>query len=267
MHYLDHYFREHTLKKLSFNSLKGKVSEQEWQLRIDLAACYRLVADLGWDDLIYTHLSARLAGTDEYLVNPFGLAFDEVCASNLVKVDLQGNILDDTPYAINPAGFTIHSAVHEARPDAHCVIHLHTNATTVVASQKTGLLPYSQYSMFSLASLSYHGYEGLAVNDDEKKRIQDDLGDTNHMLLVNHGGMTLGETVGDAFMRFFDLQRACEIQVMLQSTGQNSTQIPQAVLENIKKQQSIVNIGESGGQKIWPAMLRKAYKLDPSFMN
>ena len=246
--------------------LKGKVSEQEWQTRVDLAACYRLVVMHGWDDIIYTHLSARLQGTDEYLVNPFGLAFNEVTASNLVKVDLQGNILDDTPYVINPAGFTIHSAIHEARPDAHCVIHLHTNATTVVASQKQGLLPYSQYSMFSLASLSYHGYEGLAVNDDEKKRLQDDIANTNHMLLVNHGGLTVGSTVGDAFMRFFDLQRACEIQVMLQSTGQEATQVPQEILDNIKKQQNIVNIGESGGQKIWPAMLRKAYKLDPGFM-
>ena len=254
------------MEKLAFVSLKGKVSEQEWLLRVDLAACYRLVADLGWDDLIYTHLSARLAGTDEYLVNPFGLAFDEVTASNLVKVDLQGNILDDTPYVINPAGFTIHSAIHEVRPDAHCVIHLHTNATTVVASQTNGLLPYSQYSLFSLASLSYHHYEGLAVREAEKKRLQDDIGTTNHMLLVNHGGLTVGATVGDAFMRFFDLQRACEIQVMLQAAGQEATTIPQAILDNIKQQQNVVNIGESGGQKIWPAMLRKAYKLDPGFM-
>ena len=255
------------MQELAVISLKGKVSEHEWQLRVDLAACYRLVADLGWDDIIYTHLSARLEGTDEYLVNPFGLAFDEVTASNLVKVDLQGNILDDTPYVINPAGFTIHSAIHEARPDAHCVIHLHTNATTVVASQKAGLLAYSQYSMFSLASLSYHDYEGLAVNAAEKQRLQTDLGSTNHMLLVNHGGLTVGSTVGDAFMRFFDLQRACEIQVMLQSTGVDATTIAQPILDNIKQQQKVVNIGETGGQKIWPAMLRKAYKLDPSFMD
>ncbi len=247
-------------------SLKGKVSEEEWQLRVDLAACYRLVADLGWDDIIYTHLSARLAGTDQYLVNAFGLAFDEVTASNLVKVDLDGNILDDTPYEINPAGFTIHSAVHAVREDAHCVMHLHTPATIAVASQKEGLLPYSQYSMFSLSSLSYHGYEGLAVNDDEKARLQNDLGDTNHMLLVNHGGLTLGPTVGDAFMRMFDLQRACEIQLMLQASGQEAVKVPQPILDNIYKQAKIVNTGTTGGQKIWPAMLRKAYKLDPGFM-
>ncbi|WP_261841933.1 class II aldolase/adducin family protein [Aliamphritea ceti] len=248
-------------------SLKGKVSEQEWQLRVDLAACYRLVADLGWDDIIYTHLSARLDGTDQYLVNAFGLAFDEVTASNLVKVDLNGNILDDTPYEINPAGFTIHSAVHAVREDAHCVMHLHTPATIAVASQKEGLQPYSQYSMFSLSSLSYHGYEGLAVNDDEKKRLQDDLGTTNHMLLVNHGGLTLGPTVGDAFMRMFDLQRACEIQLMLQASGQEAIKVPQPILDNIYKQAKIVHTGTTGGQKIWPAMLRKAYKLDPGFMD
>ncbi len=255
------------MKELTFKSLKGKVSDSEWQLRVDLAACYRLVADLGWDDIIYTHISAKLEGADEYLVNPFGIAFDEVTASSLVKVDLQGNILDDTPYAINPAGFTIHSAIHEVRDDAHCVFHLHTNATTTVATQKRGLLPLSQYSMFSLASLSYHSYEGLAVNDAEKLRLQNDLGTTNHMLLVNHGGLTVGASVGDAFMRFFDLQRACEIQVMMQSTGQELVEVPQPILDNIKKQQNIVNIGESGGQKIWPAMLRKAFKLDPSFMD
>ncbi len=171
--------------------LKNKVSEQEWQLRVDLAACYRLVEHFRWGDLIYTHLSARLPGTDHYLVNAFGLSFDEVTASNLVKVDLAGNILDDTPFKINPAGFTIHSAIHEVRDDAHCVIHLHTKETIAVATQEKGLLPLSQYSMFSLPSLSYHGYEGLAVNSDEKKRLQDDLGTTNHMLLVNHGGLTV----------------------------------------------------------------------------
>lgn len=248
------------------DSLKGRVSDREWQLRVDLAACYRLVAAFGWDDIIYTHLSASLE-KNEYLVNPFGLTFNEVTASNLVKVDLHGNILDDTPYVINPAGFTIHSAIHEARPDAHCVIHLHTNATTVVASQKQGLLPYSQYSLFSLASLSYHNYEGLAVDAAEKRRLQDDLGMTNHMLLVNHGGLAVGPTIGDAFMRFTDLQRACEIQVMLQATGQSATEIDQSILDNIKGQQNLVNIGETGGQKIWPAMLRKAYALDPGFMD
>ncbi|WP_440055097.1 class II aldolase/adducin family protein [Pseudoalteromonas sp. T1lg65] len=246
-------------------NVKDKVSEQEWQLRVDLAACYRLVEHFRWGDLIYTHMSARLPGTDQYLVNAFGLAFDEVTASNLVKVDLQGNVLDDTPFAINPAGFTIHSAIHEVREDAHCVIHLHTKETVAVASLECGLLPLSQHSMFSLPSLSYHGYEGLAVNADEKARLQQDLGDTNHMLLVNHGGLTVGPTVGDAFMRFYDLQRACEIQVAIQATGQKAVPVPQPIIENIYNQAKVVHSGSTGGQLAWPAMLRKAYRLDPSF--
>jgi ribulose-5-phosphate 4-epimerase/fuculose-1-phosphate aldolase len=246
--------------------LKNRVSDKEWQLRIDLAACYRLVSHFNWDDLIYTHLSARIPETQHYLINAFGLAFDEVTASNLVKVDLAGNIIDDSPFSINPAGFTIHSAIHEIREDAHCVIHLHTAETIAVATQKQGLLPYSQYSMFSLSSLSYHAYEGLAVDSSEKQRLQDDLGHTNHMLLVNHGGLTLGATIGDAFMRMYDLQRACEIQIMIQSAGQDITPVPEPILDNIYKQANIVHTGSTGGQLAWPAMLRKAYKLDPSFM-
>lgn len=246
-------------------NLKGKVPESEWQRRVDLAACYRLVADMRWGDLIYTHISAKVPGTDHYLVNAFGLGFDEVTASNLVKVDLQGNILDDTPHKINPAGFTIHSAIHEVREDAKCVIHLHTLATIAVASTKGGLKPWSQYSMFSLPSLSYHGYEGLAVDDTEKLRLQQDLGSTNHMLLPNHGGLTIGETVGDAFMRFYDLQRACEIQMALMQANEEVIEIPQAIINGIYQQANIVHSGETGGQKAWPAMLRKAYKLDPSF--
>ena len=246
-------------------NLKGKVSEQEWKVRVDLAACYRLVADMRWGDLIYTHISAKVPDSDHYLVNAFGLGFDEVTASNLVKVDLEGNILDDTPHKINPAGFTIHSAIHEVRQDAHCVIHLHTLATIAVASVKGGLKPWSQYSLFSLPSLSYHSYEGLAVDEGEKLRLQKDLGTTNHMLLPNHGGLTIGETVGDAFMRFYDLQRACEIQMALMRTNENVIEIPQPIIDGIYQQANIVHSGETGGQKAWPAMLRKAYKLDPTF--
>ncbi|GEA12392.1 class II aldolase/adducin family protein [Alteromonas sp. KUL49] len=246
-------------------NLKGKVSEQEWKVRVDLAACYRLVADMRWGDLIYTHISAKVPDSDHYLVNAFGLGFDEVTASNLVKVDLDGNILDDTPHKINPAGFTIHSAIHEVREDAHCVIHLHTLATIAVASVEGGLKPWSQYSLFSLPSLSYHSYEGLAVDEGEKLRLQQDLGSTNHMLLPNHGGLTIGETVGDAFMRFYDLQRACEIQMALMRTNENVIEIPQPIIDGIYQQAKVVHSGETGGQKAWPAMLRKAYKLDPTF--
>ena len=200
--------------------LKNKVSKAEWSVRLDLAACYRLVAIHGWDDLIYTHISARVPDSDYFLINAFGLAFNEVTASNLVKIDINGNIVDnECPFEINPAGFTIHSAVHEARHDAMCVLHLHTNATIAVASVKEGLLPLSQYSMFALASLGYHDYEGLAVNPAEKIKLQNNLANNNFMLLRNHGALTVGNTIGDAFMHMYDLARACEIQVQVMSTG------------------------------------------------
>jgi len=246
--------------------LKGKVSDAEWQTRVDLAACYRLAALHGWDDLIYTHISARIPDTEHILINAFGLAFDEITASNLVKIDIEGNVIDpDCPFEINPAGFTIHSAIHEARHDAMCVMHLHTNETIAVASLKEGLLPLSQYAMFALASMSYHDYEGLAVDHDEKKRLQEDLGGANFMLLRNHGGLTLGQTVGDAFMHMYDLTRACEVQLQIQSTNQEAILVDQSIVDGIKAQANIVHTGTTGGQKSWPAMLRLVYRHDPTF--
>ena len=247
-------------------NLKGKVSDVEWQTRVDLAACYRLVHMHGWDDLIYTHISARIPDTDEFLINAFGLAFDEITASNLVKIDLDGNILEkDCPFEINPAGFTIHSAVHEVRHDAMCVLHLHTNETIAVATMKEGLLPLSQYSAFALASMSYHGYEGLAVNEDEKARLQKDLGNANFMLLRNHGGLTCGQTIGDAFMHMYDLTRACQVQLQVLATGQPIVEVEQSIIDGIKAQANVVHTGLTGGQKSWPAMLRRVHRIDPSF--
>jgi ribulose-5-phosphate 4-epimerase/fuculose-1-phosphate aldolase len=248
-------------------NLKNKVSEQEWQTRIDLAACYRLIALHGWDDLIYTHISARIPESEHLLINAFGLAFDEITASNLVKIDLDGNIIDpDCPFEINPAGFTIHSAVHEARHEAQCVLHLHINEVIAVASLKEGLLPLSQYAMFALASMSYHDYEGLAVNSDEKLRLQNNLGNANFMLLRNHGGLTLGTTICDAFMHMYDLTRACQVQLQVMSTGMENILVDQSIVDGIKEQANIVHTGTTGGQKSWPAMVRKAYRADPSFV-
>ena len=248
-------------------SLKGRVSDEEWALRTDLAACYRLVAHFGWDDTIYTHISLRLPQREEYLVNAFGLMFTEVTASNLVKVNLRGEVLDeDKRFTINPAGFTIHSAIHEVREDAHCVLHLHTPQTVVVASQKCGLLPHSQYAMLVLPSLSYHPYEGLAVNAEEKQRLQKDLGAGKFLLLPNHGALTVGRTAGDALMRFSDLQRACEIQIMQQSTGRGVIAVPQHLLDTARAQAKAVHTGSTGGSKSWPAMLRLAKRLDKGFM-
>ena len=248
--------------------LKGKVSDTEWQTRVDLAACYRLAAMHGWDDLIYTHISARIPDTEHILINAFGLAFEEITASNLVKIDIDGNIIDDnSPFEINPAGFTIHSAIHEVRHDAMCVMHLHTNETIAIASLQEGLLPLSQYAMFALASMSYHGYEGLAVDHDEKQRLQQDLGDANFMLLRNHGGLTLGQTIGDAFMHMYDLTRACQVQLQIQATNQAPVLVEQEIVDGIKAQANIVHTGITGGQKSWPAMLRRVYRHDPTFAN
>lgn len=253
------------MHQLPTHSVKNSVSEAEWNTRVDLAACYRIVAELGWDDLIYTHISAKVPGENAYLVNAFGLTFDEICASNLVKVDLQGNRLQDTPFDINPAGFTIHSCIHQARSDAHCIVHLHTSETIAVASQKQGLQPLCQHALFSLKSLSYHQYEGLAVNDDERQRLQSNLGNSDHLLLVNHGGLTVGPTIGDAFMRFYDMQKACEIQLMMQASGEPLIAISNDIVEHIKQQANVVHSGSTGGQLNWPAMLRKAYRLDSGF--
>src|SRR6267378_207642 len=175
-----------------------QVSDPEWQARVDLAAAYRLVALYGWDDLIFTHISARVPGAEHhFLLNPYGMMFEEVTASSLVKVDLAGNKVADSPYFVTPAGFTIHSAVHAAREDALCVMHLHTDYGIAVSAQKDGLLPISQQAMLALASLTYHDYEGLALNEDEKPRLVDDLGDKLHMILRNHGLLTLGRTTAE----------------------------------------------------------------------
>lgn len=249
----------------NISGVKQSVSDAEWQTRVDLAACYRLVADHGWGDLIYTHISAKVPGTEDYLVNAFGLTFEEVTASNLVRVNLAGEVQDGSGREINPAGFTIHSAIHEVRSDAQCVLHLHTKASICVASVRGGLKPWSQYALFSIASLAYHQYQGLAVDSDERQSLQTDLGSHNHMLLPNHGALTLGTTVGDAFMRMYDLQRACEIQLELMQTGGKIIEVPEAIVQGIYNQANIVHSGTTGGQKAWPAMLRKAYQLDPGF--
>lgn len=246
--------------------LKGKVSEQEWQTRVELAAAYRLLVMHNWDDLIHTHISARIPGTDDLLINAFGLCFEEVTASNLVKIDIHGNKLDaDCPFDINPAGFTIHSAVHIARHEDQCALHLHHRDAIAVATHKDGLLPLSQYSAFALASLSYHSYEGLAVDHDEIKRLQDDLGTANFLLLRNHGALTMGKTIGDAFMHMYDLLCACEIQVKLQHSLTHSYAVQQSVIDGIKAQANVVHTGQTGGQKAWPAMMRRVKRTYPDF--
>ena len=244
-------------------SLKGKVSAEEWQARVDLAALYRLVALHGWDDLIYTHISARIPGPEHhFLINPYGLLFGEITASSLVKIDLEGNILQETPYFINPAGFTIHSAIHAARDDAKFVMHLHTDQGVAVAAQKEGLLPLSQHALIVLPRLAYHDYEGIALNLDERERLVADIGDKTLMLLRNHGTLSVGETAANCWVGMFYLERACKQQVMALSVGRENVLIaPGAAQKEVSGQVG----GGIGGALAWPGCLRKLDRESPGY--
>ena len=246
-------------------SLKGQVSPEEWAARTDLAAAYRAVASYGWDDLVFTHISARVPGPEHhFLINPYGMMFDEITASSLVKVNLAGEKVMESPFEINPAGFTIHSAVHEAREDALCVMHLHTTEGVAVSCQKEGLLAISQFSLFPLASISYHDYEGVALNPEEKARLVRDLGDKHSMILRNHGLLTCGSTVADTFLFMYILQRACETQVMAQAGGGELVTIPKPILDGIAAASKAV-LRQSGGMIAWPGILRRLDRADPSW--
>ena len=247
------------------NSDKQKAGPDEQQMRADLAACYRLIALYGWDDLVFTHISARVPGPDEhFLINPYGMLFEEITASSLVKVDLDGNKVTESPHPINPAGFVIHSAVHESREDVVCVLHTHTRAGVAVSAQAGGLLPISQTSLFPYVTLAYHDYEGVALNDDEKPRLVADLGAKNAMILRNHGLLTTGASIADAFLLMYMLEAACRIQVMAQSSGGPLIQVPQPIVDGIKAQAAEVTKG-LGGQLVWPGLLRMLDRMDPSY--
>jgi ribulose-5-phosphate 4-epimerase/fuculose-1-phosphate aldolase len=237
----------------------------ERRLRTDLAACYRLVALFRWDDLVFTHISARLPGSaHHFLINPYGMLFDEITATSLVKVDAQGAKVTHSPYPVNPAGFVIHSAIHGARSDAGCVIHVHTPAGIAVSAQKAGLLPISQQATIALASLGYHDYEGIALNDEEKPRLVRDLGGSASLILRNHGLLTVGRTIADAFVNMFNLQRACEIQVLAQSGGSELTMVDGRIVSGVKANVEAVTKG-GGGALAWPGLLRRLDRIDPSY--
>jgi ribulose-5-phosphate 4-epimerase/fuculose-1-phosphate aldolase len=245
-------------------SVKDQVSEQEWQLRVDLAACYRLAAAYGWSDLIFTHISARLPGDEHhFLINPYGLLFEEITASSLIKVDQQCNKLMDSPFPVNPAGFVIHSAVHAAREDAACVLHTHTRAGVAVSAQACGVLPISQQSTFVLASLGYHSYEGVALRDEEKPRLQADLGSANHLMLRNHGLLTVGTSIPEAFLLMYNFESTCQIQISAQAGGE-LTQVDPRIIDGVGHAMRTQSTG-IGGAFAWPAMLRKLDRMDSSF--
>jgi ribulose-5-phosphate 4-epimerase/fuculose-1-phosphate aldolase len=249
-------------------SLEGKVSAEEWQARVDLAAAYRLVAHFHWDDLVFTHVTAKIPGTEHFLINPYGLMFDEITASSLVRIDIAGQVLQDTLFPINPAGFTIHSAVHAARHDAHCVMHTHTLNGVAVSAQKRGVLPISQQSIFVLSSLGYHDYEGVALRDEEKPRLVADLGDNNFLMLRNHGLLTVGGSVAAAFQAMYLFEATCAIQIRAQAggtlAGGELTEVDARIIQTAGEQARAVTRGGGAGL-IWPGLLRRLDRTDSSY--
>jgi ribulose-5-phosphate 4-epimerase/fuculose-1-phosphate aldolase len=245
-------------------SVKGRVSAEEWQARVDCAALYRLVALHGWDDMIFTHISMRVPGPEHhFLINPYGMLFEEITASSLVKVNLEGEIVAPTPYYINPAGFTIHSAVHAAREDALCVIHLHTDAGVGVSAQSEGLLPLTQNALLVRPQLAYHTYEGVALNLDERERLVADLGDKKLLLLRNHGTLSVGMNAADAFIGIFFLERACAQQVNALSGGRAGVLMAPEAAQAETREQSKGLAMVSG--LAWPALKRKLDRHLPGY--
>jgi ribulose-5-phosphate 4-epimerase/fuculose-1-phosphate aldolase len=242
------------------------VPEDEWRTRVDLAAAYRLVALFKWDDLVFTHISARVPGRDnEFLINPYGLLFDEITASSLVRIDSAGNRLDDSPFMVNPAGFTIHSAVHAARHDCQCVLHTHTLNGIAVSAQKAGVLPLSQQSIFVLSSLGYHDYEGVALREDEKPRLVSDLGNRSFLMLRNHGLLTVGPTIADAFLNMYLFETVCTIQVRALAGGGEWIGVSPDIIRTAGEQARQATRGVGGGALTWPGLLRRLDRLSPGY--
>jgi ribulose-5-phosphate 4-epimerase/fuculose-1-phosphate aldolase len=253
------------LRKSAASGHPDDISDAEWSVRVDLAACYRLYHHFRMTDLIYTHISARLPGShDHFLINAYGLTFEEICASNLVKVDVDGNVLrDTTELGINPGGFTIHSAVHMARPDVACVMHSHTPAGIAVATMKRGLLPLTQHAMRFTNRIATHDYEGVYFTDGERQRLQRSLGDRFVMLLRNHGLLVCGRSVVEAFDIMYYLERACQIQMALLSSGEELVEPPSAIGEQVASVFAAPD--RKANTRIWPALLRMLDRSDPSY--
>jgi ribulose-5-phosphate 4-epimerase/fuculose-1-phosphate aldolase len=246
-------------------SVRERVGAEEWEQRVNLAACYRLVALFGWDDLVFTHISARVTGPEHhFLINPYGMLFEEITASSLVKVDLAGRKVMDSPHEINPAGFTIHSAIHAVREDARCILHLHSLNGVAVSAQKEGVLPISQQSIFVLASLGYHAYEGVALNEDEKPRLVRDLGGRNFLVLRNHGLLTVADTIPDAFLFMYVFEAACAIQVRAQAGGGALVPVDPRIIAGAQAQAKQVT-RNAGGALAWPGLLRRLDRVDAGY--
>lgn len=244
--------------------IRDQVTEEEWAAREDLAACYRQVARMGWDDLVFTHISARVPGPEEhFLINPYGLLFGEITASSLVKIDLDANVVLDTGYPVNAAGFTIHSAIHAAGGEHHCVLHLHTLDGTAVATHEDGLLPLNQTALLIRDDLAFHDYEGVATDLAERERLVRDLGDRHLMLLRNHGTLTVGATVGQAFTRMYYLERACSMQVRtLSQGGATRGVLPEVVTKTAAQGRGLGFVGDA---LVWPAIRRDLDRTEPGY--
>lgn len=254
---------------LKLKSLKGKVSPEEWEARVDCACAYRLVHHFDMDDLIYNHISAKIPGTEEFLLNPFGLMYEEVTASSLIKVDVTGKVLWEPEfpkglgYKLNPAGFVIHGAIHEAKPELHCIIHTHSLAGMAVASLKRGLLPMTQTAM-RFEKVAYHDYEGVVLEMDERERLLANLGDCDVMLMRNHGVLAVGKSVAEAFSNLYKIERACRSQLLAQNGGDEIVLPSQSVIDKT------VHMYKPGTRRAyglleWPAMRRLADRIDPSY--
>ena len=252
-------------KAADTHTVRSQVSAAEWQVRVNLAAAYRLVALYGWDDLVFTHISARVPGPEHhFLINPYGMLFEEITASSLVKVDLAGAKVMDSPYETNPAGFLIHSCIHAAREDAACVIHVHSLNGIAISAQTAGLLPISQQSLFVLSSLGYHDYEGVALRPEEQPRLVHDLGHRTFLMLRNHGLLTVGASMADAFLAMYVFESACTIQIRAQSGGKALTTIPAPILSGIQAAAAQVTRG-LGGALAWPGLLRRLDRDNPGY--
>ena len=246
--------------------VQQQVSEAEWQTRVDLAAAYRLVALFGWDDLAFTHISARVPGPEHhFLINPYGMLFDEITASSLVKVDLDGNIVMETNYPISPAGFVIHSAIHAAREDVKCVLHIHSLNGVAVSAQKHGILPISQQSTFVLSSLGYHDYEGIVLSDDEKPRLVNNLNNKMFLMLRNHGLLTVGDSIADAFVKMYLFETVCAIQIRAQSGNSELVEVDPRIVAGVKNSVSKATTGLGIGALNWSGLLRRLDRADPSY--
>lgn len=249
-------------------SLKGKVSAEEWRLRCELAATYRLVALYGWDDMIFTHISSRLPAEDgeaRFLLNPYGLFFEEITASSLIKVDMAGNAVQETPYFTNPAGFTIHSALHMSRADAHCVLHTHSPHGVAVSAQQDGLRRYSQFAMIVHDDIAYHDYEGIATDLDERERLVLDMGNHGFLILRNHGLLTVGANCATAFLRMYFLEQACKAQILAQSDVKEPREEPPAMGAKVLQQGAPAFVAGMGDNLAWPGLMRKLRRDNPGW--